>query len=138
MAKPKTSVIKLKNDIIMDEFNGQNSVKTHMIDINNDKNNNNILNIITTNDKQDSNFTNFNKNFLHVNQKNEKILNNLIAEEPYDMNPIGNFQNVNNFISDSFVHDDLSLLPLIDDKAILTNLKTNFENQKYYVSLFKS
>lgn len=168
MAKPKTSIIKIKNnDILNDDnlYNAQNLVKNHFIsDINNNDNNNNnsnsnstiknnVININTNHintvtDKQDLNYANKNthnnlintnfdtNNFIQmqtVNQQKDLNKNNLLS----DTNHLNHNQfeiNFNGNFNDCFVYDDLSLLPLIDDKAILANLKTKFENQKYYVS----
>ena len=39
-----------------------------------------------------------------------------------------------NLVTDVYLTDDLSLLPMIDDKTLLTTIKAKFENRKYFVS----
>jgi hypothetical protein len=40
-----------------------------------------------------------------------------------------------NLVMDVYLSDDLSLLPIIDDKTLLSTLKAKFENRKYYVNV---
>ena len=156
MAKPKSSVIKIRNDPLNDEnifselapqqqHHQQQQQQQQHLKANNDKNNNNIIHISNTNNnnnnnninnsnKQDityKNANNFNKNCIPM----EKILNQPNGINQDALNEQAYFQQAN--FNDGFVYDDLSMLPLIDDKAILNNLKSKFENQKYYVSFSK-
>ena len=147
MAKSKSSVIKIRNDALNEENifselapqqqqqhlkanNDKNN--NHIINIanNNNNNNNNIINI--NNKQQDTtykNANNFNKNFIPMENI---LLNQPIGINQDALNEQAYFQQAN--FNDGFVYEDLSMLPLIDDKAILNNLKSKFENQKYYVS----
>lgn len=137
MAKSKSTLIKIRNDMHSDEnllFDGDK------LDIVNDKNNNNLL----INDKQEINYKNNNNantiNSTNINNNNNGINNNnnnnfipmQTINQNNDVYEMGPYHQMNNF-NDGYVYDDLSLLPLIDDKSIVANLKSKFENQKYYV-----
>ena len=111
------------------------------LDIVNDKNNNNLL----INDKQEINYknnnntntinsTNINNNINNngINNNNNNFIPMQTINQNNDVYEMGPYHQMNNF-NDGYVYDDLSLLPLIDDKSIVANLKSKFENQKYYV-----
>lgn len=75
------------------------------------------------------NFNNaiFNKNFVQMQPQaahNESV-------NDTDMTVFSN----NITTSDANLNDDLSLLPVIDEKTVLTSIKAKFEMRKYYVSL---
>jgi hypothetical protein len=40
---------------------------------------------------------------------------------------------ISNLTSDIYICDDLSLLPVIDDKSLLSTLRAKFESRKYFV-----
>lgn len=88
-------------------------------------NNNATININTTSDKN-NNYNNsnvvINKNYLPM-----QTFNNESVETD------STFYN-SNLVTDVYLTDDLSLLPMIDDKTLLTTIKAKFENRKYFVS----
>jgi hypothetical protein len=90
-------------------------------EINNDDDS---ININKTSDKN-NNYNNanvaINKNYLPM-----QTFNNESVETD------STFYN-SNLVTDVYLTDDLSLLPMIDDKTLLTTIKAKFENRKYYV-----
>lgn len=72
------------------------------------------------------NFNNavFNKNFIPMQ--------NMTHNETSDSDTPTFNSNLNT--TDVFVNDDISLLPIIDEKTILSTLKAKFEMRKFYVN----
>jgi len=152
MAKPmKSTLIKIRNDMHKSDENllfdvvgaggGVVGASSEKLDIVNDKNNNNLIN-----DKQQetlviNNTNTTNTNVINSNNNNAINNNNFIPMQILNQNnndicyDSGPYHQMNNF-NDGYLYDDLSLLPLIDDKSIVANLKSKFENQKYYVIIF--
>ena len=65
------------------------------------------------------------RNFL-TNGNHRQAVDNGSKEAEMSFN--GNFQNEENFLG-----DDLSMLPVIDEKSLLSCFKSKFEARKYYV-----
>ena len=80
------------------------------------------------------NFNNavFNKNFTsqQQQQQQQQQQHNDSAEMTHDVTLFSN----NISTSDVHLSDDLSMLPVIDDKTLLSSLKAKFEMRKYFVS----
>jgi hypothetical protein len=127
----RKSQLELNNELVNKEMKSifsQVSKTALAIDPTNEINNNNAtININTTSDKN-NNYNNsnvaINKNYLPM-----QTFNNESVETD------STFYN-SNLVTDVYLTDDLSLLPMIDDKTLLTTIKAKFENRKYYVSYF--
>ena len=133
-------------------------------DPNGDTNNNTItLNLVHGKSSQVTNNVTSKNNLIYTNVNPAKIssqqYNNGSSNKDDNMNNV-NFKNAvfnKNFIpmqvmhnesvdtdvtvfsnnistSDVHLNDDLSLLPVIDDKTLLSSLKAKFEMRKYYVN----
>jgi len=92
----------------------------------------NLLRATTTdNNNINVNFNNavFNKNFIPLQQYQQ---HNESAEMTHDVTLFSN----NISTSDVHLSDDLSMLPVIDDKTLLSSLKAKFEMRKYFVSIY--
>ena len=76
-------------------------------------------------DKVNFNNAVLNKNFGPMQQQQHN--------ETTDTSDVTLFSN-NISTSDVYLNDDLSLLPTIDDKTLLSSLKAKFEMRKYFVS----
>jgi hypothetical protein len=90
-------------------------------DLNNNNNNNN-------NPNHNVNFANavFNKHFVNVPQTNHND----------STLPDVSVNSVNlSSAGETSLSDDLSSMPVIDDKSLLASLKAKFEARKYYVSI---
>lgn len=100
--------------------------------INNSSIHNNTSNHQNDNDNRqmnDINFNNaiFNKNFIPM----QAIHNDSSESETPTFN-----SNLNT--TDVYLNDDVSLLPVIDEKSLLSTLKAKFEMRKYYVNIENS
>lgn len=76
------------------------------------------------------NFNNaiFNKNFIPL----QTITSNIGHNETHSDSETPTFNsNLNN--TDVYLNDDISLMPVIDDKSLLSTLKAKFEMRKFYV-----
>lgn len=77
----------------------------------------------------------------NINFNNAIFKKNLIPLQNFTQNETGDFEphtfnsNLNN--TDVFLSDDISLMPIIDEKSILSTIKSKFEMRKFYVN-FKS
>ena len=101
-------------------------------------NNKSTINVNVT----DSDFTHVTKQYEDYNHASNN--NNMAYNKNYV--PMQTFHNESietdsttfnsNLLTDIYLTDDLSLLPMIDDKAILSTLKAKFENRKYFVGFF--
>lgn len=88
----------------------------------------NTMNTPSTNmDKINFNNAVFNKNFIPMQ--------NFTQNETGDFEPHTFNSNLNT--TDVFLSDDLSLMPIIDEKSILSAIKSKFEMRKFYVILKK-
>ncbi len=131
--------MKINNDLVNEEirmrFNNVYDIENAVLLEDPDLNNNNEESNRTGHQNQKKfniNFNNavFNKNFLHQSSNDEtQIKHNRLVESDITVN-FGNL-NLNEAV---LTTADLSLLPQIDDKMMLSVLMNKFESRKYYVS----
>lgn len=76
----------------------------------------------------------------NINFSNAVFNKNFIQMQNFTQNETGDFEpntfNSNLNTTDAFMSDDLSLMPLIDEKSILSSIKSKFEMRKFYVFIF--
>jgi hypothetical protein len=91
----------------------------------------NLLRNVNDNNNINVNFNNavFNKNFIPLQHYQQQQQHNESAEMTHDVTLFSN----NISTSDVHLSDDLSMLPVIDDKTLLSSLKAKFEMRKYFV-----
>lgn len=79
-------------------------------------------------------------NLDNINFSNAVFNKNFIPMQNFTQNETGDFEpntfNSNLNTTDAFLSDDLSLMPLIDEKSILSTIKSKFEMRKFHVFFF--